>query len=425
MSRTAFGIFDAFDDPDSIEIKATPASLDADAPPTNAIDDRPKVVWMNKDGQWAPSTDNATDSYMPYLNIIEGGGSEIQVSQGVCPHPKTGVMYALFLEGRLQSHPQLNYTYTVGYDPVTGLFTITSSSSIQILWKTGTQGRDNWASGTQPRNLAPWLGFDTGSDSGSGTTFQSAEPRFDTEICCTITRNDPTSKTTANVFAAILQSAAHESGKDVNFSDFKIYGHASDLGPTRKRWEESASSNLTFSPRSTDPDSAFPTNKIQIAHADGGAAMSALYWFVSWRYFDKTKAHSVGLLKALSIVTSTTRQITQLRGHGIIDPSTTLGVDSYWPVHNQQRWVAPLSFEMWGAADFRAVVQETVKYGRCRGILWALRWDKIVDGTYTAAGEADKGFLLWGSWRSYSDDDYEGAGANEYLTADITVEQVR
>ena len=227
------------------------------------------------------------------------------------------------------------------------------------------------------------------------------------------------------MFASILQSAAHEHGDSVSFADFKIYGSDSDLGITRYNWEAGASATLTFSSRPEDPEATGPTNKIQIAYSAGGAATGYQYWFVSWRYFDETKGHAMGLLKALEIKTSTTRQVSQLRGHGLIDPSTSLGVDSYWPVHNQLRWQAPLSFDSWGATDYRNVVQSAVKAGRCTGLLWALRWDKIVDGTYSAQKEAEKGFLFWGAIQDYSDDEYMGAGANEFISGELTIEQVR
>jgi len=423
MTHMAFGIHDAFEDPDNVVLYVQPAMLSAANPPRNVVTDRPKQVWMNEVGGWAPSG-ISDDSYYNYFDITEGGGSEVSATLGNIYHQRTADEFAHLVEGRLNSVAGLSLSYTCTYNSATGKFTISASGDFAILWKTGTHGQDNGSG----RNFAQWLGFKSSSgisDSTGSNTYTAPESRYDTELAMKLARHDASSKTTAHVFAAVLHSAASSHGDEVDFSDLKIYGSTKDLPPTRFRWEAEASTVLTFSPRSADPDEMEPTNKIQIAFEDGGAAMSATYWFVSWRYFDETKGHAMGLLKALEVVQSSTRQISQMRGHGLIDPSTPLGVDTYWPVHNQLRWIAPLSFDAWGGSDYRAVVQEAVKSGRCKGLLWALRWDKIVDGTHNARDEASRGFLLWAAIQDYSDDDYEGSGSNEFLSGELTIEQVR
>ena len=426
MAHMAFGIKDAFDDRDGIKTFVQPDALDPSNPPENAVDDRPRHVWMNRTGMFSPCGVSG-DSFYVYLDVIEGAGSEVSLTLGTFANLKDAPTFAAIVASRLNATPGLSLTYSVSHDPTAGTFSISSSGTFSILWKTGTHGLDNWASATAYRNASKWLGFSpTGDDTGA-TSYTGDSVRWDTELAIKLERADLTTKTTANVFAAVLQSAAHEGGADVDFSDFKIYGANSDLGMSRAQWEAGAAVTLTFSERPTDPDERAPTNKIQIAFDPSNVAMSYIYWFVSWRYFDETKGHAMGLLKALQIVKSSTRQIASLQGHGLVDPSTTLGVDSYWPVRNQLRWVAPLSFDAWGATDFRDVVQETVKRTRARGLLWALNWDQIYAGTsgYEAQNEAAKGFLFWGAIRDYSDDDYEGAGSNDFISAEMTVEQVR
>ena len=425
MTHMAFGIYDALEDPDNVVLYVQPAMLDAANPPRNAVTDRPKQVWMNKVGGWAPSG-TAADNYYNYFDIKEGSGSEVYLTIGNIYQQRTADEFAHLVEGSLNSVGGLSLSYTCTYDSATGKFTISASGTFSILWKTGTHGKDNGLG----RNFAQWLGFVTPTsgaieDSTGASAYTGRSSRYDTELAMKFARHEFEEKTFAHVFAAVLHSVASSEGESVDFSDLKIYGSNKDLPLTRSRWEAEADINLTFSPRSEDPEASEPTNKIQIAFAAGGAAMGASYWFVSWRYFDETKGHSMGLLKALQIVQSSTRQISQMRRHGLIDPSTPLGVDTYWPVHNQLRWVAPLSFDAWGGSDYRAVVQEAVKAGRCKGLLWALRWDKIVDGTHNARDEASKGFLLWAAIQDYSDDDYEGSGTNEFLSGELTIEQVR
>jgi hypothetical protein len=89
------------------------------------------------------------------------------------------------------------------------------------------------------------------------------------------------------------------------------------------------------------------------------------------------------------------------------------------------RWVAPLNFNAWDAADYRDTVQRVVREGAATGLVWALRWDEIVDGTYDAEDEADLGFLLWGAVTSYGQGTYSGRGSSDYISGELTVEQVR
>ena len=83
-----------------------------------------------------------------------------------------------------------------------------------------------------------------------------------------------------------------------------------------------------------------------------------------------------------------------------------------------------MTFDNWEASDYRDVVTEVVREGKARGLVWSLRWTGIADGTYDADEEADKGFLLWAALQRYSQDDYGGA-ASDYISGEITLEQVR
>ena len=132
----------------------------------------------------------------------------------------------------------------------------------------------------------------------------------------------------------------------------------------------------------------------------------------------------MGLPKGLAEYSSSTRQVSQLEGHGLVDSTRALSVASYYPSQALQVWRAPLTFDSWEASDYRDVVTEVVREGKARGLVWSLRGTGIADGTYDADEEADKGFLLWASLQRYSQDDYGGA-ASDYISGEITLEQVR
>ena len=85
---------------------------------------------------------------------------------------------------------------------------------------------------------------------------------------------------------------------------------------------------------------------------------------------------------------------------------------------------SPLASDSWPASEYRTVIQGVVHHGRQNGLMWALRWDDIVDGTVDAEDEANDGFLLWATLQDYSRDTYVGESA-DYISGDIEIEQLR
>ena len=368
------------------------------SPLSNALNDRPRVVWQTPaDGYFSIDRNQ-------YIDLDEGGG-EVDVQLPHCVG--TGPAVAQQLASAINSDAGTRHPYTVLYNPTIARFQITASSDFSILWGTGSH-----ADGATVR---PWLGFDKVDLSGSAS-YTAPEARYGTDHWAVF---DLGSAKGFTLGACIL-----EGGDDVAWntaaSVVKLYGSASNLGPTdRSVWEASAAKTLTFSNR---PDE--DQNKIQIAFDTAGAAMSYRYWAFSWRYFDADPLHAVGLRKALVKYGSSSRQVTQLRSHGLVDSTPALGVRSYYPSQRLQVWRAPLNFDNWEASDYRSVVTKVVRAGRATGLAWSLRWSAVADGTYDADDEADKGVLLWAALQDYSEDDYGGA-ASDFISGEITLEQVR
>lgn len=416
MGRTAFFLDDALSNPeDPVSIIASAmATSNTSAPVRNALDDRPRHVWMNGEGVWAPSSAVAGDAYSAWIDIEEGssGNTYSTIMQS---GPFTAIQFAASVAAQINGNSNLSLTYTVTYHPTSGRFIIAASGSFDIKWKTGTHGSDNTDS-----HVGPWMGFSDSADSGAGTS-HAGTPRYDTELQAIFKCDLLTTPMKPSLWAAILQGDERTvANGGTDFTDVKIYGHSSDLGLNRRAWEAAATYQLTFSSRPAEDE-----NKIQVAFASDGTAMGADYWFFSWQYFDQSDNHGAGIIKALTRFTTSDRQITQLSGHGLDDPTIPLGLESYYPVQNLLRWIAPLNFNSWGAADYRNVVEEVVRRGRSRGLVWALRWDEILDLTYDADDEADKGFLLYASLRDYSQASYQGRGSTEFISGELTIEQVR
>ena len=310
----------------------------------------------------------------------------------------------------------LGYTYTVTYNAVTARFTIKAngSNTFDILWKTGANGTDN-----ADNNPRQWFGWPkTVTDTGSANSHTSPEKRYNTELFITF---DLGSARTVDALACVLEAGDKASINDANLSSVQAYGSSTMLSHiSRTVWKDNAAKVLTFSSQPTGDN-----NKIQVAHDTAGAGMSYQYWAFSWRFFDEEPIHGVGLLKAFQQFTSSTRQITQLTGHGLYDPTSPLGVNNYYPSQSLRRWVAPLNFNSWEAADYRATVQAVVDEGSATGLVWALRWDEITGGARNANDEADIGFLFFGAITSYSQGSYTGRGSSDFISGDLTIEQVR
>lgn len=399
MSLTAFFMDDVFSHEDTIPTVG-PWGESAAGPLANALNDRPRVVWQ---------TD--TNAYYcidrgKYLDVTEGGGSELQIVLGFMNGRADQI--ALKIQDTLNNSALTALTYTVLYNPVSGRFEFKASGTFGILWLTGTHAA------VSP-HVRHWLGFSKVDDTG-GTHYIAAEARYGTDHWAVFRLGSPKRFTLA---ACVL-----DGGEGVSFNDalntVTLFGATSVLSTAeRSRWVSGAAKTLTFSDRPGEDQ-----NRIQVAFDTDGAEMGYEFWAFSWRYFDPDPFHAVGLIKGLVKYGSASRQIAQLKGHGLVDTTKPLNVKSYYPTQNLMTWRAPLIFDNWEASDYRAVVTEVIRNGRARGLLWALRWSQIADATYAADDEADKGFLIWAALQKYGQDDYGGA-ASDYISGELTLEQVR
>ncbi len=200
-----------------------------------------------------------------------------------------------------------------------------------------------------------------------------------------------------------------------------MYGQnsSSASGGQLQYWIGAAAKTLNFS---VTP--SYSENKVKVAFDTSGATMVYRYWLFSWYHEDEIQRHKVNLAKGFVQVSSTTRTIQTLRGHGLLNPAPPLSKANYYPVNQLRNWRVPLSFDAWNSTDYRQVIHRVVRFGKQKGILWALRWDDIVSGAVTAQAAADKGFLVWCSLSKYSQDTYIGESA-DYISGELLLEQIR
>lgn len=401
MALTAFFMNDKFSDPDCTQLLG-PFGESLSSPLINALDDRPRIFWQTP-----------TDAYFSvdvgkYLDIKEGGGSELNI---LLPHMAgRAAQICAYMQDALNNSASTSLTYTVNYNNNTAKFEFSASGTFSLLFGTGTN-----QSVTEPLRL--WLGYSKADLTGA-QNYAGDKKRYGTDHWAVFKFGTTMGK------GFTLGACVLDGGEDVSWntanSVVKLYGADSVLSLTdRSVWEASAAEKLTFSNRPTEDQ-----NKLQVAFKAGGGGLSKQVWVFSWRYFDEDPSHAVGIIKALVRYGSSTRQVAQLSGHGLKDTTIPLGVKTYYPNQHLQHWVAPLTFDNWLASDYRNVVTEIVREGRTHGLVWSLRWSDLAEGVYNADEEADKGFLLWCSLQDYSQDDYGGA-ASDYISGEITLEQVR
>ena len=379
----------------------------------NVSDPRPRVRWITGYDTVAQSrgvglfTVDSSNRYIEISATPSGGITTYDIPYGLYSADTlcSTVTSKLQASGAFTAW-SLTYTATGKF-----AFSQTAPSAAYFRWKTGVHGSDG--DGT---SLAAELGFDSSQDQAAslGSFAVAAEYRYDTTTMILFDKGD----STADLYAWLCDVDVSGGVDDaVDGSSVKIYGSGTILGFDVQSWASGAATTLTFS---SAP--GYSENQIRLAQ-NGGAVSSHRYWCWIWRHQDEVQRHKVGLCKAFDRTWSGTRTITTLAGHGMKQPQRGLGINNYYPVTQLRRWSVPLSFDSWGAADYRTVIQGVVRHGKADGLLWALRWDDIADGSVYANNEAEKGFLVWGALQEYSLDTFVGEGA-DYMSGSLKLEQI-
>jgi len=373
---------------------------------TNVSDPRPRVRWIC-------GADTTAESRGLGLFTVDAGNKYIEISA-----TPSGTITTLTLTNGLYSAEGLATHVTsllaaTAYSAYTcvyqnsGKFYVAQAGAgtAYLRWKTGTHGSDGTGN-----SMAKEMGFSDTAD--QATSALAAEHRYDTTTMIMFDKGN----SDADLFAWLCD--VDVSGDVDDTLAIKIYGAASPLAFDVASWVASATKTLTFSSAPT-----YSENPIRLA-TNAGAYANEQHWLWVWRHQDEVRRHKVGLCKAFNRTWSGTRTVSTLRGHGMQQPQRGLGINNYYPVTQLRRWNVPLTFDSWGAADYRTVIQGVVRHGKADGLLWALRWDDIADSTVDANDEADKGFLVWGALQDYSLDSFVGEGA-DYMSGSLRIEQIR
>ena len=367
---------------------ASPAA--PSTPAANVQDDRPGVAFAHPagptGGRFDVGPDNKfLDTDLGTATLTEGSYVEAQ-------------QLAAEIRSKLQA---IDATFNC-YVASSQRFTIErTAGNFSLLWLTGANAANS---------IGREIGFTTTADQTGSAAYSAHKARHSTH---TFVLFDAGAGIAPAAVAAIL-----DGDDDTDYGDVRIYGFTSAIQLTRYVWAASGAISTAFSARPAREE-----NTIQIARP-AMAGGTRRWWLLSWRHFDESPRHDIGLVRAFAAVGSATRTVRELRGHRLDDPSEPLGPGNYYPPTLAKGWVLPLDFDAWEDSEWRTVGHAIVRHGRTSALLVAVNWTDIVAGTLLAQDEADRGLLLWAVAEALPEDDYSGQGS-AYLSASMTLRQLR
>jgi hypothetical protein len=403
VAQTAFFLKDLFDGN-----LAAGSGFTADLPGANASLDSPGLQAKQIEGTLTTGTFE-TGSSNKWIDINEGFGAVLTAvpSQQWTQGPD---QIGAALEDALNAAASLTFVYTVTW--LNGVFNIGAPSAFTILWDTGSHG----TSGTD-NNIGQELGFNTVADSSSSTSHTADKKRYSTGTSFVF---DLGTATELNAF--LWYAEGGDDDATVDFDDVVAYVDTNLRGFARDAWVDAASTTIALSTRSATQES----NLIQIGFNDPDTAPSRRWAFVSWRHFDESADHRVGICKAFSVTWDTTnaRTIDPLRGHQPFNGGQPRNVENYYPAPGLQRWRANLTFSDWETASWQEVVAAVINHGRRTGLLWVEDLDAVkANGAAAKLSAVDAGTALWSVVQSTSGGDATGQ-QDAYRSSSLSLEQL-
>ena len=397
MARAALFVDDYF-----VGNRISSSSEQATLPARNAEDPRPGVQFAaaeGDDGWFEISIANG------WIDLQEGVA--VPVSVPIPPFTGKRSDAALHVQTAINASAFTTLTYTVEFLASQKCeISVSAPNVFTLLWDSGAH---------TGANIGLEFGFYTAADTGSTTAHQGIYERYSTS---TFLLFDLGAAVAVDAFALILAGNSDTNYGSGSDSHLRVYGNATNLSNhTVSQWESYASLTLTYSGRPAESE-----NTIQVVGQSSPVAYR--YYMVSWRHFDASNEHRIGLARAFDVLWSSTRTIREMSGHGPVDPSGAIRQGDYYPISGDLVWQLPMAFDSWPVADYRAVIHKAVRARKSSPLMVAVRWDEILSGGVSADDEADQGLLLWGSITEYSLDK-RTAEASEYISGELLIEQVR
>ena len=403
MAQTAFFLKDLFDGN-----LAAGSGFTADLPGANASLDSPGLQAKQIEGTSTTGTFEI-GSTNKWFDIDEGSG-DVAVAIADGQYTQGPDQLAALIATTLTAAAGLAGVFTVQW--LFGTFVISSTVTFSLSWKTGSHGTDN-----SDNSIAEEIGFDESADTSTAAAHTGTSKRYSTGTSLLF---DLGSAKEINAF--LWQADGGSDGATVSFDNVVAYVDTNIRGFHRDAWVDASSTAITISGR---PPST-GTNLIQAGFQDPATSVSKRWAFVSWRHWDESNDHRIGLCKAFASTWDTTnsRTISPLREHRPIDGSAARNVANYYPPGGILRWRASMAFEQWEVASWRLVFVPIVQHGKQTGALWVEDFETLKANTIaTTKSEAVAGLALWGTFQSFDGGD-AGGQQDAYRTSALSFEQL-
>jgi len=194
---------------------------------------------------------------------------------------------------------------------------------------------------------------------------------------------------------AHLASDPAEGAPAADFDDARLYLANANWGPSRSHWDVAVGAGnaevMELSPAGVRHDQ----NPVHLATRTTGTARTVAFFI--WRFFDSAKEHHVGFVGLMKVLTSATRQISQIQRHGLTSASGRLHLDNYPAARRQQVALEVRADDWLWSTDYATVVYPLELIGTSGLVGVAVNYSEIADATLDAEDEADRGFLFLGS----------------------------
>jgi hypothetical protein len=387
---------------------AAGSGFTTELPASNVSDDSPGIQAKQLEGLSYTGTFE-TGSSNKWIDIDEGAG-EVGVAMPSQQWTQGPAQIAAALQSELNNAVGLADTYTVTW--LNGVFAIGSSGTFAILWKTGSHGSDNSAN-----NIGEELGFDTSADTGTAGSHTGTEKRYSTGTSLVFDLG-----TATEIHGIAWYAEGGDDGATVDYDDVVFYVDTSLRGFTRDAWIDASSTAITLSAR----PSTEAANMIQTGFQDPDTATARRWAFVSWRHFDESSDHRIGLCKAAKATYDTTnaRTIGPLQGHQPADTGEARNVGNYYPPPGTIRWQATLPFIEWEVASWREVFEPLIEHGKRTAMLWVEDFATLkANGAAAKLASVKAGTTLWAVVQDTSGGDATGQ-QDLYRTSRAMIEQL-
>jgi hypothetical protein len=405
MAQVAFGLTDQL-----LAGTLTPSTLafEPGTPWQNVQKDSPGVQAAILEGEVNQGWFEVGSSNK-WIDVNEGSGPvSVEVASGY--YSSAGALRDA-VSTALNTAGGLSDTYTITW--VNGWYAIGSTGTFSILWESGTHG-----SSLADDNIGQELGFSTAADDASAGSHTADEQRYSTAAGFHF---DLGSSIALHAF--LWYAEGGDDGVAASFDNVAVYLDTAFRGWHRDAWIDASSTAVGFSARPTDQD----VNQIQLGFQDPDTATPYRYGFVSWRHWDSSADHRIGLLKAFKATLDSTngRTIGPLRGHRPILGGEPRNLRNYYAPPGITRWRASMTFPDWEIASWKGVILSLAAHGLQTGALWVEDFTSLKGNTIaTTLADVNLGRVLWCTLQSLSGGDATGQ-ADAYRTADAAIEQLR